>query len=419
MTAAPGLGSREAVIEQLVKLRVDRRSGRMRVRSAEGERTLYLLRGDPSLVTSSVSGERIGEALVRRGLLKAEEVDKLVSEARAAGRRFDAHLAATGRLEWSVVRTVLLDLAVTVLSQLLREPGDTLFTPLDRPIDDDVRLGRPAAVVYAQALERIADDASLRQLAPERPVLTRRPESLLSQLPLGRTDAALLERCDGAQSSAELAGDRAAWRTLVWARLAGLFADSPPTAPPKPAPIPWQQWNEPRRGLRFTAAEVKERERVLLLADRAALGLPPLGFSGERLWRSAALLHPDQAHRELYRDLATKLHLLFPHLFDGRPGEPPVPVPETPEDRIAKRKVATSHLELATLLAPTQPGAALDLAARAAELEPQRTDLAARIEALATSAAIARPVLVTLRKAAASPEGAPLQPLVAKLEALS
>lgn len=394
---------RRPLPELIASLVSERRSGRLRLRSDGGDRTLFFVRGTPTLATSGVAGERIGETLVRRGLLPSAELEPMVAAARAAGRRFDAHLVAIGRVDVETARRLIGDLAYQVLAALLRDgAGEPLFTALDRPVDDDVRIGRPTAVVWSLALERIPDERVLREIAGERREVdfTADPFPRLGIVPLDDADVGWLAGIDGRTPAVDLAarhpsGERRGLRLLGALRLSGLIrlrGESPPPARtphlpfPPPLLFPWNRdpGEDQRRGARgrFRPAELVERERVLSLIDRAGDGLEALGMTGEAFWRGAALLHPDHAHRDLFHDLGPKLHFLFPRLFET--GAPKRAAPDVGrEERILRRKLAAAHAELAQQLLAGSPGRAYDLLVRAAELDPARAELAERIAEIA------------------------------------
>jgi hypothetical protein len=396
----PPLSSPLTLFDQIPRLTAERRSGRLRVRSAAGDRTLFFVAGTPTLATSTIPGERIAETLERRGQIAPGEIGGLLAEAKRAGRRFDAHLVAIGRIDREMLNRTISDLSLSIVASLLRESeGEPLFTALDRPVDDEVRIGRPTAVVWSMAIERIPEDRTLRRIAQleSPPLLTRNPFLRLAIVPADESDLVILRAADGVRSAEELVrlhkgGERRALRLLGWGRLAGLFlpggggaAGGGPVLPQER--LPWNLWEgtDLRRSAvsRFRSDEIAERERVLCLLDGCADGLPAAGLEGEAAWSAAARLHPDHAHRDLFRDLALRLGFLFPRLFEGKgPGRAPAE-PDERELRIRRRKHAGNHVELAELLAAAgQGGRALDLLARAAEIDPARADLATRFRDL-------------------------------------
>ncbi len=432
----PAPPNRSSIVDVLPRLSADRRSGRLRVRTAAGDRTIYLVRGTPELVTSSVAGERVGETLLRKGLLRKEEIDPLLKDARAANRRFDTHLQIVGRLDAELVRKTILDLSLNIYASLLRDAdGEPLFTALDRPVDDGVRIGRPAAVVHSLVVDRIPDDRALRRISdPGGPFrLSADPYRLLAVLPLGTGDVEFLSKIGPDFSFEDVvrlhpAGERRALRSLAWMRLSGLLESGAAAAkpvdppPPPPARFPWNRWTgeEMRRGglARFRAEEIASREAALTLLDRAAGGLARAGLSADETWQAAGRLHPDHSQSELMRDLAAKLHVVFPRLFDRSVANS---APEThssdKDERIRRRRTVSSHLELAAMvLASGYPGLAFDLLVRAAELDPARSELDARFRAVVdpNPQLVADAIASLARLSPAT--GSPLRSLLSSLE---
>ena len=261
------------------------RMGRLRagsilevVRQLHGERAtgvIHMVRSDQHLSLRIVNGQivsgssgpagRIGEILVRCGLLGRSDLERALTQAGTEGRRLGPVLCELGLVTRERLEDALrLQVRDALLAGLFWPEGEWELKADDspNPFPEDVTLRLSTAQLLLEAVRRIDDPAIVREalgdldavLAP-----VENPPLRLEATTLGPADGYVLSRADGSMTAREILGiaplpaDKVS-RSLLALLSAGVIERR--LARPKPAP-------GPRRGATRAAPAAKgERSPV-------------------------------------------------------------------------------------------------------------------------------------------------------------
>ena len=299
---------------------LDRSRGTLHLERPGEEIHLLFNEGELTTARSTREGQRLGERLIRRGLISREELDQaLSSQADHPNERIGS----------SMVRLHLMSRAVLFeeLSAHVREiafaafewtSANYSFESSAMPIDPDVELGLSTAAIIVEAIRRMAlDDRFIEALGDDSRLLlvSDDPFSRYDVLSLRPEEAYVLSLCDGHTSVRDVL--RAAGpgrlenaRTLFALVSCGLLELG--TAPDA-APEPGQAYSPAVAGQRRRIEELMRRAD--LLSSRELLGLPdgPLTPAeiDEAFAARAQEFRPELRKRPEFADLRRELELLY------------------------------------------------------------------------------------------------------------
>jgi hypothetical protein len=184
------------------------RSGTLVVTSPEAVRALSIERGDLVSACTTAPNERIGEVLYRSGEIAREDIDEALMVSAIDGRRLGEVLVALGRASASSVDSRLERQAEEIFYAALRV-DDGVFCFVDECIGAELADARRARSSLTSLLMEAARRMDEMLLFRERVPSSRHiPERASVVPPSGRELApelaAVLDRCDGCRSVAEI-----------------------------------------------------------------------------------------------------------------------------------------------------------------------------------------------------------------------
>jgi TolA-binding protein len=311
---------------------LDRSRGTLHLERPGEEIHLLFNEGELTTARSTREGQRLGERLIRRGLISREELEQaLDSRASHPNERIGSAMVRLRLLS----RAVLFEELTVHVREITFEAfgwtsANYFFEPSSDPIDADVELGLSTAAIIVEAIRRMTpDDRFIEALGDDTRLLvvSDDPFSRYDVLSLRPEEAYVLSLCDGRTSLRDVL--RAAGparlesaRTLFALMSCGLLDLAPaPAAPavrrtdppirPEERPAPGYP---PEIDLQRRQIEQLTR-KVDFLSSRELLGLPEGPLAQEQIDEAfqarSREFHPDLRKRPEFSDLGHELEVLY------------------------------------------------------------------------------------------------------------
>lgn len=334
------------MVDLLVRLASERAEGRLLLRSGEVEKSVYVRDGVPVYATSTAPEDKLGEILVRKGILKREDLGGALQAAWESDRPLGRILVERNLVPPELLYPVITDQTRSIiLGPFAWSEGSWEFEPGERPpVDEAAYLTDSSANLVLQGVRAGLPWARVRRELREGSIrfkLTSNPRFRLQEVRLTPEESTLMGGLDGRRTLAEVAAAAgrpveeaapllyALWKLQLIEEVsppASPLAPSPEGSPPpaiEPPPLPrasvrpgWIPWAAlggvllalaagtallARRSIRFRSLSAEA-------ASLAAEGTPE-GLRGSLpLWREALSIRPtDPAVRS---GLADALSLL-------------------------------------------------------------------------------------------------------------
>jgi hypothetical protein len=401
-------------------IHVGRRTGSLHIASGEQRHTLRFRRGQVVNSRTSVPGERLGETMVRHGLLTPHELARASTIVIATRRRLgavllDMDVIDAGRLSAAIelhVRELLGRLTAWTQGTYAFEEED------EAAVADELTLGFSTAELVLDAWHAVRDPRVVREALGDTDRLVvpaADPELRAQQLPLSPADAFVLSRIDGTTSAREVVQAiplpaEQVERSLLNLLSTGLVeyrsrqsaaADAAGPAPATPrteratpiggtaiasTPPPASATaGTPgtREDARPATPDPAARRREILEAAQGlkernhfeVLGLPRTAREAdvkEAYFRLAKRFHPDVHHTEALADLKDALESVFIRLGEAYEVLRDPRKRADYEDRLGRPRTTSSP----AVQASSQPSAAPAMAAAAPATPPSTTPAA-------------------------------------------
>jgi curved DNA-binding protein CbpA len=200
----------EGVLPELLRsLYVERRSGMLRLVRGEEEQSLRFRSGHIVNAQTSIKSERLGEMLVRRGLLSAPDLVRSTEIVMREKRRLGAVLAELGLLDRNGLEDAIALHVHEMLARLFAWP-DGRFSFEDEPDEtslEEVTLKLSTGELILEAVRAVKDPDVVRYALGEIDgVLALSSDPLLrfQKLTLSPADGFVLSRVDGVASAREI-----------------------------------------------------------------------------------------------------------------------------------------------------------------------------------------------------------------------
>jgi tetratricopeptide (TPR) repeat protein len=181
------------------------KSGLLHFTSGRGRRGLHIVKGQITHATSDIAGERMGEVLVRYGVVSQDDMERAVrSEGRLGGA-----LSGTGLLDRARLEEALgLHVREILFAMLEEEDGSCAFEELaDSSSDADVVSTLSTGQVILEATRRVQDPEMVRRVLGDQGrllALSSDPLLRFQRITLTPTDGYVLSRVDGTLSAREV-----------------------------------------------------------------------------------------------------------------------------------------------------------------------------------------------------------------------
>ncbi len=349
-----GTLSEGAIAGILRELYVGRKSGLLHFTKEGERRSVRLYKGNIIHADTNVKEERLGETLVRRGLLSASDLKRATGFVLRDKRRLGEVLQEMGVLDKDQLEDALALQVREILPKVFAwSDGEYAFEPdsSEVPGDHDATLKLSTGEIILEAVRSVSDPDVVRYaLGDIDRVLGLSSDPLLrfQKVTLSPADGFVLSRVDGTMSAREIIQMNTAPAEETARSLHGLLCTGileylpvPPKVAPKadprrPAPAPVAP-PPPAAHLEVAleavpAAKVERgedtRRREILDAYETlrsknhfeVLGIPRGSNEGqikEAYFRLAKRFHPDAHHDPALADLADKLEAVFIRLGEA------------------------------------------------------------------------------------------------------
>jgi FixJ family two-component response regulator len=221
--AAPSSVADEDVPTLLGRLAREGFSGRLVVRGAEGDKTVFLEDGRPVFARADAAGERMGDMLLREGKITREQLARARAVLEASGRRMGEILVEQGALKRrELLPAVRRHVEDVLYSLFVWNEGSAAATPGQASRDEKIRLATPAPALIVEGIRRkLALERLRARVGPPSTVLVpaKREELVetLAEVELSPEERRALELLDGHRSLGEVAAaagldELAAWQ---------------------------------------------------------------------------------------------------------------------------------------------------------------------------------------------------------------
>jgi tetratricopeptide (TPR) repeat protein len=388
----------EGVLSLVLRtLYVGRKTGLLHITRGEERGSVCFVEGSIVYGETNITECRMGETLVRHGLLNYWELERAREVKNVTGRRLGQVLVDLGNLDASGLEDALAlqvrEVLLTVFSwrdgsYRLDEHDPAFFRGYDRPLP--LSMGE----VILDAVWSITDPEVIRfGLGNLDRVLIPANDPLLrfQRITLNSSDGFLLSRVDGGSTASQilrtapLSADEA-MRSLFGLVCTGMVEWVP--APPAAAAPP------PRRSLRDEIVDAYERVRGQ--QHHEVLGVSAVATPAEiqeAFIRLAKLYHPDSHHAPELVDLKGKLETLFQRVNEAHQAltrkrdRKPRSVPETPPPPAAAPARAAAPAPAAPAPARAAPAPAPAPSPRAAPPPVEPAPAAKTVDDLVDQAA--------------------------------
>jgi hypothetical protein len=183
------------------------KSGLLHLASGRGRRGLRIVKGQITNATSDIAGERLGEVLVRYGLISQDDMERALR----AGGRLGAVLWGTGLLGREKLEEALgLQVREILFAMLEGEDGSCAFEELaEVATDGEVASTLSTGQVILDATRRVQDPEMVRRVLGDQGrllVLSGDPLLRFQRITLTPTDGYVLSRVDGTLSARDVIG---------------------------------------------------------------------------------------------------------------------------------------------------------------------------------------------------------------------
>jgi hypothetical protein len=329
------------VLQLLRRAYVTRQSGHLRVAHGDAKRGLAVREGHIVHARSGVKGERLGDILVRQGVVSEEDCDRALAKAVASRRPIGAALTELGLIDQARLEEAVGWHVRDVLFAALDAPGCTVEFEEIEALPEEASTGDPASRlstgrVLLEAARHLQDPAVVREALgdPDRKlVLANDPRLRVHPVALTPTDGFVLSRVDGTLSARELVGliplpPEETEKSLLGLLCTGTvdFAPEPDrparAAPAPPAPAqptsagpetpppsrPGPSPEEVRRLILETHAALAQRDHFELLGVTPAASATEVRAAYARL---ARVLHPDACRDPVLEDVTEEREEVF------------------------------------------------------------------------------------------------------------
>jgi len=327
-------GGLPALLRELYRLLA---SGRLDVVSDGVLRHLWFEAGQVRAVVSEREEEKLGKWLVGRGVLEASRM-AITLLRQPEGVRFGTFLVQEGALTAAKLEQELEALSVSIVSGLLRTPGQYRFVDGEKLPIEAASLAMTTASLLAAAVRALPDEASLKGFFDPASFVWSAQDTLLlyQQVQLTPQEGYLLSRVDGTTTAAQLQRmvpmpgaefSRALAALLVAGVLETREASS--ARPLAPAKVEAPQEPAAEEEIQYTAHQQREYSEVLKLAAEIRhkdyyrrLGLAK-GATQEQIHSTflvlAKLYHPDrsrEAHLVSLRNELAEIYSAVQEAYD-------------------------------------------------------------------------------------------------------
>lgn len=197
--------SRETLADVIRTLYVDRRSGIVHLAQAKTSKRIYFRKGSMIFANSDVESDRLGEFLIRQGVIDREQFAKTTETMKETGHRFGRTVVELGHCAADEMEQKVVEQIQAIIYSLFDwDEGDYRFEQHENPVDEDIVLNLSTADIILEGTRRLKDmDKVRRALGDSSGILEQNEDPLLlyqKMTTLSQSEYFILSRVDGTSS---------------------------------------------------------------------------------------------------------------------------------------------------------------------------------------------------------------------------
>jgi len=194
--------SQETLADVIRTLYVNRRSGIVHLSQNKTSKRIYFRQGSMIFANSDVESDRLGEFLIRQGVIDREAFEKVSETMKGTGHRFGKTVVELGHCTTDEMEHKVIEQIQAIIYALFEwKEGTYRFEQHENPVDEDIILNLSTADIILEGTRRMGDMDKVRHALGdpnrileqnENPLLLYQKMSTLSQSEyfiLSRVDA--------------------------------------------------------------------------------------------------------------------------------------------------------------------------------------------------------------------------------------
>ena len=197
--------SRETVADAIRTLYVNRRSGILHLAQGKTSKRIYFRKGSMIFANSDVESDRLGEFLIRQGVIDRDGFEKTAETMKETGHRFGRTVVELGHCTADEMEQKVVEQIQAIIYSLFDwDEGDYQFEQHENPVDEDIVLNLSTADIILEGTRRLEDmDKVRRALGDSSGILEQNEDPLLlyqKMTTLSQSEYFILSRVDGMSS---------------------------------------------------------------------------------------------------------------------------------------------------------------------------------------------------------------------------
>ena len=141
------------------------KTGILHVQKDDASKRLYFLDGPIVFANSDVESDRLGQFLMRSGVIDESTYEKTWRAMKQSGRRFGATLVELGNLDGHKMNSLVNQQIRDIIFSVFRwDAGHYGFEAIDRPVEEDIAIQLSTEEIILEGSRRMASEKTIPQL---------------------------------------------------------------------------------------------------------------------------------------------------------------------------------------------------------------------------------------------------------------
>jgi curved DNA-binding protein CbpA len=197
--------TRETLADVIRTLYVDRRSGILHLAQGKTSKRIYFRKGSMIFANSDVESDRLGEFLIRQGVIDRSSFEETTEKMKDTGHRFGRTVVELGYCTAEGMEQKVVEQIQAIIYSLFDwDAGDYRFEQHEHPVDEDIILNLSTADIILEGARRLGDIEKVRRaLGDSSGILEQNEDPLLlyqKMTTLSQSEYFILSRVDGTSS---------------------------------------------------------------------------------------------------------------------------------------------------------------------------------------------------------------------------
>ena len=200
--------SRDALADIIRELYAQRRSGILHLTQEKISKRIYFRKGSMIFANSDVESDRLGEFLIREGVLDRSSFEAATESMKSTGFRFGRAVVELGIVSGDEMEARVVEQIQSIIYSLFAwDHGGYRFETHENPVDEDIVLNLSTADIILEGTRRIEDPGVVRRILGDHSVVPQHNENpllLYQKMTLSQSEYFVLSRIDGTSSIGEI-----------------------------------------------------------------------------------------------------------------------------------------------------------------------------------------------------------------------